>query len=108
MRDVALGPNQRAQMGGDRSLGARPDAKAATKRSFVGTLALVGLAFALVVGILVVFWQVPPAEVPQLFLDVCTFKRVPMAAQDNAAAMASIVVFLVPLVLVDQLVCMRM
>jgi hypothetical protein len=131
LRDAALGPTQRQQMGGDRSLG-QPVPKDAPKRSLACTLLLVACAFGLVILLEVFVWKVPPADLPavrdahgthcplptdrcplttahhQLFFDVATFRRVPAAAQDNAAAMASIAIFLLPLVVIDQTVCTRM
>lgn len=105
LKDASLGPNQRMSGQAD-GVGAKPrESRDPQQRPLLGLLSNIAVLSVIVSVLIVRFTQTTAEELPQLLMDVVTFRRVPTTAQDNVAAIVAGLVGLLPLVLVDYTIC---
>lgn len=97
-RDNVLGPSQRSQL---------RQSQDPQMRSAQSTIMRIGALFLAVAVIVVLVGGVLVTDVPRLLFDVATFKRTPITAQDNAAALMAMVLSLPALFALDCVVCAR-
>lgn len=95
-RDVLLGPSQRQTMNKRQDPSARSFGRSAALVAAVG----VGVALAIVAST-----STTLSELPSIVADVALLRRGPWTAQDNVAASVAIVLGLVPLLVLDEVIC---